>query len=205
MEILSLVMTLLFILMDVLVMDLLALSRRQTAVQTANGSLSMSIESAGKVMASVFWGTKGIVLINHLEKAGCQNSREEAGLRVKKKKEAFTRTAQYSQKYRQWETAGFDPRFACPFPYYLDLVPADFHLCPHLKKFVSESVSRPIKKLRGLYRNILTVFQTQFPGRNTDIGETLDQFTGTLSISTVKKWAAEFKRGRTLLDDDPRK
>jgi histone-lysine N-methyltransferase SETMAR len=31
------------------------------------------------------------------------------------------------------------------------------------------------------------------------------KFMGTLSFSTIKKWAAEFKRGRTSLDDDPRK
>ena len=27
----------------------------------------------------------------------------------------------------------------------------------------------------------------------------------SLSFSTIKKWAAEFKRGRTSLEDDPRK
>ena len=27
----------------------------------------------------------------------------------------------------------------------------------------------------------------------------------SLSFSTIKKWAAEFKRGRTTLEDDPRK
>jgi transposase len=28
---------------------------------------------------------------------------------------------------------------------------------------------------------------------------------GTPSFSTIKKWASEFKRGRTSIEDDPRK
>lgn len=111
-----------------------------------------SIPSAGKVMASVFWDAKGILLIDYLEKGRTITgeyysqlldqldvaiSEKRPGL--KKKKIIFHqdnapvhKSALAMGKLRD---LGYD-LLGHP-PYSPDLAPSDFHLFPNLKKFVS--------------------------------------------------------------------
>lgn len=108
--------------------------------------------SAGKVMASVFWDAKGILLLNYLEKGKTINSQyyvslldqlddkireKQPGLRKKKiiflqdnapaHKSILTMTKFNELKYDLLEHPPYSP----------DLAPSDFFLFPKLKKFLS--------------------------------------------------------------------
>lgn len=121
----------------------------------AGGSVpkkAKSIASAGKVMASVFWDAKGILLIDYLPKGRTitgeyySNLLDQLDAKIrqkrpglKKKKIIFHqdnapvhKSALAMGKLRDlgYELLGHPP-------YSPDLAPSDFHLFPNLKKFVS--------------------------------------------------------------------
>jgi len=108
-----------------------------------------SVPSAGKVMASVFWDSKGILLIDYLEKGQTINGRYYADLlrqlRVAikaKRRGMLTKGVLFHQDNApvHKSVVAMSAIHDCGFelidhpPYSPDLAPSDFHLFPKMKK-----------------------------------------------------------------------
>jgi len=65
------------------------------------------------------------------------------------------------------------------------------------------SVSLKIDK--SVYRAVKKFFVKEGLTSNEICSKFIKVYGESPSFSTIKKWAAEFKRGRTSLEDDPRK
>lgn len=132
-----------------------------------------SMASTGKVMASVFWDAKGILLIDYLEKgktiiskfysklfwpAGCQNSR---GLAWRRKQSSFTRTTHlYTGNQWWWENGGiYDTIYSGILPILLIRHFYTFICTQTERNFFLGSTLHPMKKLRWLWMKIFTAFQ----------------------------------------------
>lgn len=131
------------------------------------------VPSAGKVMASVFWDAKGILLIDYLEKGRTITGEYYASLldRLKaaitekrpgmaKKKVLFhhDNAPVHSSRVAQQKLA--ELRFQLlPHPAYSpDLAPSDYHLFPKLKTFLAgrkfESNEDVIQKVNQYFESI---------------------------------------------------
>lgn len=123
-----------------------------------------SIPSAGKVMASVFWDAKGILLIDYLEKGRTITGKYYSNLLdqldakirekrpgLKKKKIIFHQDNAPVHKgalaMGKLRDLGYD-LLGHP-PYSPDLAPSDFHLFPNLKKFISGKRFASNKEVEG--------------------------------------------------------
>ena len=173
-------------------------SRNQAAVE-ANDSApkkAKTIASARKVMASVFWDARGILLIDYLEKRQTitgeyySNHLDQLDVEIYEKKKIIFHedNAPAHQSVLAMERLQ-DLRYdLLGHPHYsTDLAPSDFHLFPNLKKFVcgkrsasNEAVERAIDE----YFN--NVPDSHCLGGNTDTGETLEQFKSRRLCRKIK-------------------
>lgn len=111
-----------------------------------------AVLSAGKVMASVFWDAKGILFIDYLEKGKTINSAyytsllDQLGEKIREKRPGLQRkkiifhqdnapvhkSVLTMAKINELKYELLDHP-----PYSPDLAPSDYHLFPHLKRFLS--------------------------------------------------------------------
>lgn len=111
-----------------------------------------SVQSAGKVMASVFWDAKGILLIDYLDKGKTVTGQYYATLLVKlkaaiqekrpgmaKKKILFhhDNAPAHSSRIAQEKLTELKFEIVPHPPYSPDLAPSDFHLFSKLKMFLA--------------------------------------------------------------------
>lgn len=110
-----------------------------------------TIPSAGKVMASVFWDAKGILLVDYLEKGKTVTGEYYVNLLDRLDEEIRKRRPGSKKKiiFHQDNAPAYKSVLAMGKlrdlkyevlehpPYSLDLAPSDFHLFPNLKKFMS--------------------------------------------------------------------
>lgn len=110
------------------------------------------VPSAGKVMASVFWDSQGVILIEYLEKGHTVTGQHYSG-QLKRLREAIkekrpgmlTRGILFHQDNAPAHTSlvAMATIHECGFelvphpPYSPDLAPSDFHLFPQMKKALS--------------------------------------------------------------------
>ncbi|GFU16288.1 mariner transposase [Nephila pilipes] len=86
-------------------------SKRQSSEwRTAGESRPKTQQSAGKVMASVFWDTHGVIFIDYLEKGKSINSDYYIDLLVRLKEEIAKKTTAHAEKKNP-----FSPR-QCTLP-----------------------------------------------------------------------------------------
>lgn len=131
-------------------------TKQQSKQWTARGEPASKkakcVPSAGKVMASVFWNAKGILLIDYLEKGKTITGEYYASLLEKlkaaiaekrpgmaKKKVLFHHDNAPSHSSRVSQQKLTELRFQMlPHPPYSpDLAPSDYHLFPKLKTFLA--------------------------------------------------------------------
>lgn len=111
-----------------------------------------SIQSAGKVMASVFWDAKGILLVDYLAKGKTVTgqyyttlldmlksiiSKKQPGMTKKKVLFHHDNAPAHSSAIVQQKLAELRFQLVPHPPYSPDLAPSDFHLFPKLKIFLA--------------------------------------------------------------------
>lgn len=127
-------------------------SKQWTEAGCSAPKKAKTIPSAGKVMASVFWDAKGILLIDYLEKGKTITGEYYANLLDRLDEEIRKRRPGLAKKkiiFHQDNAPAHKSVLAMGKlrdlkyevlehpPYSPDLAPSDFHLFPNLKKFTS--------------------------------------------------------------------